>query len=316
MAGWWDAIPALTQAAGAAAGYKQQNDLGNQALGVQNTAYQTALGQLGNTSYTPAQAQGVGPSAMNTVQPDAAAVNAERQVLQELMQASKEGYNIVDKAAVNALMQDVEQRTRGSRDAALASAQPGSGQAIAARLTAQASGADQANNKALQIAAGSRAKALDAMTQAGVLSGNIRNQSFNEGAQKAQAQDAISKFNSQVGQFNANAMNQGAEANIQNRQNAVNGLSGPANSYANQLNQQGTNHAQQSLATGGMVGNGAAALGQGITGPGQTPTPTTANNLTTLSTANNDPLAVGGLDPSAHQYNPTDPDDWQNWGNG
>ncbi len=316
MAGWWDAIPAIAQAAGAAVGYQQQNQYGQQALTAQQQAYQDALNQIGNTSYKPAQAQTIGPSAMAGVQPDAQSINAEKTALAELTQASREGYNAVDKAAINGLMQDIEQQERGGRDAALAHTQPGSGQALAARMNAQASGAAQENNKALSIAAGSRAKALDALTQEGNLASNIRNQSFGEGAQKAQAEDAISKFNGQVGQFNAGAANQASQQGIQNAQGAVAGVGGAANSLAAGLNTQGGNIARQDTAIGGMVGNGAGAVGSAAFGSsGSAPAPTSASNLTSLANANSFPADNASIS-SGNGYPPYNPDDWKNWGEG
>lgn len=260
---WWDAIPAVATAAGSYFGNNAQNDKTAQALGIDKATYDQVLAMMnsGELGYNPAQAQSVGPSAMTGVHADAADVNAQHQALQELQQASREGYNVVDRAAINGLMSDVDQRTAGARDAALARIQPGSGQSIAARLSAQQAGANQANQRAMDIASGSRQKALQALAAMGPLATQMRGQSFGEAKDVASAEDAISKFNSDVSKYNAGQANDASQQGIQAKLQAAGLLRGSTQDYAAGLTGAGAIASRQAANMGAGLGNlGAAAL--------------------------------------------------------
>ncbi len=268
--GWIEMIPAIAQVGGSllAAGKRAGPD--SQALGISSDVYQQALKLLMQQGYSPQQAQEkmAGPSAMGGVQADPDAVAAQKQALAELQRASHEGYGIEDQAAVNAMMNDVDQRTRGAREAAMGGLQPGSGASIAARLSSQQAGANQANNRALGLAAQSRRRALEALAGYSQLGSQMRNQSFGEGAQKAKAADAISEFNARNGtqnnQFNAQQGNNMQIAGQNAKVGALNALRGAGQDYSSGLYGAGQRTADQTMGTANAIGGGISAGANGV----------------------------------------------------
>lgn len=226
---WWDAVPAIAGAVGAGLGHEAAAPDRARALQLSEDAYNRALQLLasGQLEYTPELAQAIaqGPSAMQGVQADPMAVQAQRDALAKMAQASEEGYGVVDKAAVNATMNEVNANERSAREAALRGLAPGSGASILGRLKAQQGAANRANQAGLDIAANSRKHALQALAGYGNLAGRVREQSFGERADIAQAQDAISRFNAAnsnlTNQFNANARNQAKQQGVGNRLGAL-----------------------------------------------------------------------------------------------
>lgn len=262
--GWWEAVPAIATAAGSAFGAVKQNEYSDQALGLQRDAYNKALGLLeGGLDYTPERAAGVGAtSAMAGAAPDPLAASAQADALSGLQEASREGYNEIDKAAINALLGDVNQQERGNREAALSRLDPGSGAAIGARLSAQQTSANRGNQQALQIAGMSRKRALDALAGYGNLATGMRGQSFGEAAKRAEAQDAINRFNAETSRFNAGGANAARASGIANRLGAAGVLRGATGDLAGGLNARGQMAFNQAAGAGGMTGNAIAAYGE------------------------------------------------------
>jgi len=83
-----------------------------------------------------------------------------------------------------AILQDMAQRGMG-----------GSGSELIQRLQASQSSADRASQQQAQLAGQTQSRALEAISQAGQLGGQMRGQEFGEQAQQASAADRIAEFN-------------------------------------------------------------------------------------------------------------------------
>lgn len=259
---WAAAIPAILQYMGSQQAAQAREKSDAKALQLNEDAYNRALQLLaeGKLEYTPELAAAIklGPSKMEGISADPAAMAAQRDALTKLSKASEEGYGVIDRAAINAAMNEANQNERGQREAALARLTPGSGASIAARLSAQQSSANRANQQALDIAANSRRQALAALAQQGGLASSMRNQSFGEQAQIAGAQDAIEAFNARnansMNQFNAAAGNEAKARGAQNRLGAVSGLRGTTQDYAGALYGKGQRDAETTMAPYKAIG--------------------------------------------------------------
>jgi hypothetical protein len=102
----------------------------------------------------------------------------------------------------------------------------GSGLELLAQLQNQQDSATRASARDTDVAAQAQQRALDALIQGGTVAGNIRNQDFNEAAQRANAQDAAARFNAQKQQAanlaNTQARNAAQAANVGMSQDIAN----------------------------------------------------------------------------------------------
>lgn len=214
---------------------------------------------------TPEQAQAalVNRSAMSDVQTDPALKQAQLDALASLQDIGQGGMTAMDRASLNEMQNQEAARSRGAREAILQNAQArgagGSGMEILAQLQNSQDSATRANQSGLDIAGMSQQRALEALQAAGTSAGNIRGQDFNEAAQKAQAQDAISKFNAQnqqqVNMANTTANNSAQAMNLANKQSVADqnvGLRNQQEQYNKQLVQQ--NYDNELKKRGGQQG--------------------------------------------------------------
>lgn len=168
------------------------------------------------------QSEQLGPSAMEGVTADPQAIADEKAVLQRLQGITDAGGMDMQARARLADIQDqVGQGNRARREAALSGlrnrGQAGGGMELAAALAGAQDSAGDANRAGLQTAADAERRALQALQMRGGLAGQMRRSSFDEGSARAQARDAIAKFNAMnrqdVGMRNVNRRN---EANMYN----------------------------------------------------------------------------------------------------
>lgn len=247
---------------------------------------------------TPEEAKTVlqDPSVYNSINTDPTARAAQLQALAGLQDIAKEdsGLTSLDLSNLNEIQSKIGQQERGARDAILMNAQErglgGSGLELANLLLNNQNSATGARTQGLNVSSMAQSRALEALTRAGELGGDIQSQQFKEAADKAAAQDAINRFNTQnmqnVINQNVAARNQAAGTNLQNRQNISNQNVGLTNqqrqisadayqqNYQNQLNKasgmagqyaniaQGQRAAQdrQNAATGSLL-NTAGMIG-------------------------------------------------------
>jgi hypothetical protein len=289
--------PVIQGVSGAvAAGQRNDAAGGNEQL--MRDAYLRALGllQSGELNYNPAQASGVGPSAMQGVYGDTGAKLAEQEALSRLQEASTEGYNTIDRAAINRAMSDANMNERGQREAALARLDPNSGAALAAKLSAQQSGANRANQSALDIAAGSRMKALQSLGMFSGAASRMRNEGFGEEADRAKAQDAIARFNAETSRFNSNSQNDASQHNIASKLRAMDIASGATGAYGKGMLNRGDTNARGTYGMGKSLTGIANAANENKSNTNTTPktTPNTNSNVNNTSTNTNVDMGAWG----------------------
>lgn len=215
----------------------------HQIAGVNTPSIDQLKYQLQNMIYqgdiTPEQANAIlqNPSAMQGIDVTTGR-SAQLQALNQLQEIeSGGGMTAGDQADLNAVMGRTASAARGSREAIMQGARQrgisGGGMELAAQLQNDQNAATQGNQQGLDVAKMAQQRALEAMVQSGQLGGQIQGQEFGEQAQKAGAQDAISRFNAQNSQsvINANvaAKNAFVDRNAQERQRIADSNTGLAN---------------------------------------------------------------------------------------
>jgi hypothetical protein len=172
-----------------------------------------------------------GRSEMDNVTTDPRLKAAQEGALSQLQDiGSSGGMTLNDKANLNQIAVDEATKAKGQRDAIIQSAAAkgmgGSGLDLMAQLQNEQNAASNKSTRDLNVAGMAQQRALDALMQGGTLAGNIQNQQFNQGAAKATANDAISKFNAQnenaVNMANTQAHNAAQANNLANKQNIAN----------------------------------------------------------------------------------------------
>lgn len=146
--------------------------------------------------------------------------------LEEIAQGG--GMTLADEAALARIQSQAAAADRGRREAILQSSRQrgtsGSGMELLAQLQSAQGATDLASQQGLDVAGMAQKRALDALMQGGQLAGDIRGQEFGEQAQRAQALDAIQRFNQQnlmdTGRFNIANQMAAQQFNVQSQQAA------------------------------------------------------------------------------------------------
>ncbi len=181
-----------------------------------------------------------GGSAYNQIQSDPNLKHNQMDALAGLQDVSDSGgMTTMDQANLAKIASQEDAAARGKREAILQNANArglgGSGLELMSQMQNQQDSATRKSQRDLDVAGMAQDRALQALMQQGQLSGQIQNQDFNQQAQKAGANDAISRFNAQnqQNQLNQNvtARNASQIANLNSKQNI-------ANSNADLQNQQ------------------------------------------------------------------------------
>lgn len=233
------------------------------------------------------------PSEFMKISQDAGYKVAQNRALQQLQDIGNQGgLNLSDKAALQNVQLQQGARAKAQRDAVAAEmARQGAGNsgfALQAQLAGQQASQDQAANSSLQIAAQAQDRALQSIMQGGQLAGQLSNQDFQQQSQRAAAQDAINRFNTQnlqsVQERNIGAQNSAQQFNLQNAQDVSNRNTQTANQqdqynkglvqqdYENKLRRQaGISGQYGQLANleqqkGAQLGNTISNIGQGVGG--------------------------------------------------
>lgn len=192
-----------------------------------------------------AVASTVGPSAMGDVKVDPQARQAQMAQIAALRDlAANGGKNAASEANLAEIQSNENQNARGQRDAALQSmARRGMGSSGASLLASLDSGqhaVDRQSAEDMNVAGQEANTALNAGMGAANLGSNLEAQDFGEKAARAQAQDAVDKFNAQnttgVSEFNT-AKNQGvnnATSQAKNQGAVLNGFEVPQTSFQDQ----------------------------------------------------------------------------------
>jgi hypothetical protein len=207
-----DALGGIGEAIGSGFG-----ELGSQGYrDMSDKEYEEALRQLlalKGPEYASIVAEQMGPSAMENIRADPNSVAAQMQALEHLQRVGTSGgLTAQDEAKFLAAQDRVAEQERGSRGALMANfaarGQGGGMQELAAQLSNQQGAANRLNRAGTDMAGDAQRRAYEAMVESGNLGSRIRGQDFGEKSQRAQATDAINRFNAgtrnDVNQFNAN----------------------------------------------------------------------------------------------------------------
>ena len=165
-------------------------------------------------------------SRMNNVQVPQYIKDTQNEVLGRLGDVSRNGYTVVERAAIQKALDQVQGRVRGEteaiKDDLRSRGQYGSGSELALRMMAQQAGANQASQQALDIEAAGLKRALDALQAQGQQANTLNQQEFTQRSATAQAQDQINQFNAQmqqsIGLANQAATNQANQFNSSQQQ--------------------------------------------------------------------------------------------------
>lgn len=233
------------------------------------------------------------PSAMEKIVTDSTQKGAQNNALSQLEDIGNQGgLRLQDKAALQDAQLKSEQQAKGNRDAISSEMARrglgGSGFDVAAKLEGQQGQADRDAQSSLGVAAHAQDRALQAIEGAGSMAGQQRAQDFGEQSAKANAADAINRFNTQnaqrVNDANVGTQNAAQAYNLQNNQRISDQNAQLSNSeqmynkslaqkqYEDQLQQvagatgQSNNLAKTAQQGGQLEGNTFSNIGTGLTG--------------------------------------------------
>lgn len=230
---------------------------------------------------SPEQLQYLQESGMGKISTDPRYKDAQLAALQAMEERSKTGLTAQDEADMYKLQRNVSTQNRGRMGAIqnnmAVRGMSGSGMDALMQMQANQDATDREALSAMEKAGQVQNAKMNATQQLGQMGGQMRSQDFNEQSAKAQAQDAINRFNTStrndVFVRNNQTQNQGATQNW-NRGNEVGDKNTEA-SYAHDLQQENERRIRDAEArrrkgaTAGMVGGiigGAAGSYAGPTG--------------------------------------------------
>lgn len=240
----------------------------------------------------------LGPSASEGITLDPQQAQAQQAALQSLMDiTANDGRDARFQADAQRLQSDVNQNLKGNSDAiqqnmAMRGMSGGMSEMVNRQLNAQ-QGANRQAQLEMDLNAQAQDRALNALMNQGQLAGSMQQNDFNRQLQKANNQDAISRFNAQnqqqVMSNNVGYKNNAQQINAQNQQNVANqntdlnnqaqqyNLNLPQQQYNNQIgkgqmiadqygniaNRKDKNRDREAGFVGGIIGAGASAYGAG-----------------------------------------------------
>lgn len=203
----------------------------------------------------------LGPSEMAGIATDPVARNAQLKALSKLEEiGSADGADAQFLSEASKVRNDSNANLKGNQDAimqnlATRGMSGGMSELVARNIAAQGA-SNQEAQAALELKAQEQKRALDAISQGGQLGATMQANDFSQAAQKAQAADAIAKFNAantqQVMSNNTAIKNNAQAVNATNAQNTANNntaLNNESQKYNLGLSQQNFNN-QMSKATG------------------------------------------------------------------
>jgi hypothetical protein len=221
-----------------------------------------------------AQAELIGRSEMGNISTDPRFKQAQMDALLGLQDIGDGGLTAMDEANLNRIKSEENTASRGAREAIIQNANQrgmgGSGLELMAQLQNQQDSATRTSQRDMDVAGMAQERALQALIQGGDLGGKMQAQDFNQQAQVAGANDAISKFNAankqNVNLTNVAARNNAQATNLNNKQNIMNQNVGTRNQqqqYNKELKQrQFENEMKKRSGQSGIAQANAQAQGQ------------------------------------------------------
>lgn len=192
----------------------------------------------------------LGPSEMQGIATDPSLRQAQLKALSKLQEVGDAGGRDAQFMADASRMEnDINTNLQGQQGAIsqnmAARGISGGGSELVAKNMAAQNAANRQAQMGMDLNAQAQQRALQAIMQGGQLGGQMQNQDFSQAAQKAQAADAINRFNTQNQQqvisTNVGAKNKAQEYNANNAQNISNqnvGVNNQAQLQNNDLSQR------------------------------------------------------------------------------
>lgn len=213
------------------------------------------------------QAEQLDPSQMKYVNTDPRLRSQQTAALDALNQISEGGgMTMQDRANLSQIQNESATADKGRRDALMqnmnARGMGGSGMELLSNLQSNQAATDRNMQQGLGVAGMAQNRALESIMQSGNLAGNLRGQDFSEQSKKAEAADAINRFNTQnrqdVNRFNVGGRQDTANEAINTRnQNQTMGNAVLQQNYDNQMNKIGQKSSARGLQAG-MIGQNRA----------------------------------------------------------
>ena len=225
-------------------------------------------------------------NAYDNISVDPSVLSAQNRALDELINLSEsEGLDAIDQQALQEIVDTENRNLKGQQDSIMQNAMQrgvyGSGLEMAQRLQAAQSSANRMNDQDMNVMSQAQQRALEALSNYGNLASNIRNQDYNEQAQRAAAQNAINQYNvsnmSETNKGNVDLRNQTSRANtdIYNKQQDSN-VQSAKDIYGNderqvalktgQYNNNMKTATDREASTNKLIGIGSKALGSAFGG--------------------------------------------------
>lgn len=211
----------------------------------------------------------LGPSEMAGISTDPALRQAQLNALSKLQEVGAAGGEDAQFLAEQSRLEsDINRNLRGQQDAIMQNlatrGMSGGGQELVARQMSAQDAVNRQAQMAMDAKAQAQQRALQALMQSGQLSGQMQAQDFGQAAQKAQAADAIARFNAANQQDvigrNVGAKNQAQQYNIGTAQDIANrGVD-----VKNQAQQYNLNLPQQQFENAYKRAGGTAAAYQNL----------------------------------------------------
>jgi len=178
-------------------------------------------------------------------------------VLEQLSQQADQGLTASDKFTMEKLLGDVASQEKSQQQAIESQMErrgtDSSGAAIMAKMANKQSAANQARDKAMQMAAQGQQNKMNALQQLAQQSGQMEQVDYGRQANTASARDAIAKANA-MNRQNVNAANLAARQSIENQR------VGTANQQAQVANQIAQQQFSNEMAKAGAQGNVANSM--------------------------------------------------------
>lgn len=205
---------------------------------------------------------------LNNVQVDPSTRAAQMSALAKMQDISNSnGMDAQARATNQQAINTSNTNAKGQRDAIMQNfaqrGEGGSGAQLQAQLLASQQDANSSSSQGLQAAASAQQRALQALSSGATLAGNINSTDYSQAAQKAQAQDAINRFNTANSQTVANSnvgtLNSAAASNLAANQSIANANTGIANQQETQnvgtVQQNFQNQMNKAAGASGQYGN-------------------------------------------------------------
>jgi hypothetical protein len=193
--------------------------------------------------------ESLGPSEMGAISLDPQLRAAQMAALRDMGSIARGGLSAADRANINEIRARNAQQVRAQEESIMQEmARRGTGggnQELVARMQAAQMGANRASAEGDRIAAMAEQARREALTQQANMAGNVRGADFGEASAKAQAADAIARFNAANKQGvmtrNVGASREAEAANLTAKQRLADanvGLSNQQQQYNKALLQQ------------------------------------------------------------------------------